>query len=93
MLACVGSTPIVTHNLSWESGVPDSFCGAYSYNLYLNPRFCGPIGNRDFRLRSDSPCLPESTDNTFDLHIGAWPAACGPEPAEASDWSEVKTRY
>ena len=93
VMTCLGSTPLATHNLAWESGTHEPFCGAYSDNLYLNPRFCGVIENRDFRLRSDSPCLPQSPDNPWDLPLGAWDEDCGPQAAGASSWSQLKARY
>lgn len=63
-------------------------------NISADPLFCGAPGSDDYRLRSDSPCLPENQD--FDeicLPMGARPAACGGVAVERSTWGSIKSIF
>lgn len=63
-------------------------------NITADPIFCGPE-NGDFRLRSDSPCLPGNHPDDVDCGlIGALGEGCSPPtPIEQATWGRIKAGY
>lgn len=62
-------------------------------NFSADPVFCDS-GQDDFKLRSDSPCLPGNhpAGAACDL-VGAFPLGCGTVPVEPRSWGQIKTAY
>lgn len=60
-------------------------------NFSADPLFCAPDA-RDFTLRSDSPCAPESGPTGCGL-VGALGVGCGPVSLTPESWARVKARY
>lgn len=59
-------------------------------NLDADPLFCDPE-NGDYRLQSDSPCLPQN--NPYGVLYGALGEGCGTVSVEPESWTRIKARY
>jgi hypothetical protein len=87
-----------------QSDAPEASCNLFWSNpggdyegyvpsptdLFVDPLFCDREGG-DFRLMSDSPCLPENS-GTCGL-IGAFGQGCGTVAVERSSWGAIKNRF
>jgi predicted outer membrane repeat protein len=63
-------------------------------NLSVDPLFCGAPGSENYRLRSDSPCVPENQDfDEYCMPMGACPVACGAVSVEKTTWGSIKNMY
>jgi len=66
---------------------------AYTSPLFCDPTGCGypPEFDGDYRVRSDSPCLPENSP-CGEL-IGARGRGCDGVPVEEATWGRIKSMY
>lgn len=74
---------------SGGDALPAGFAGGPGV-ISLDPRFCGAPGSGDYRLASDSPCLPTDDDEIMCPAMGSLPVGCGPVSAERSSWGAIK---
>jgi hypothetical protein len=62
-------------------------------NFSADPLFCDPSAG-DFRLQSDSPCLPGNHPLGWNCGlVGALGQGCGPVALTPQTWARVKARY
>jgi hypothetical protein len=77
----------------YEWNDPDCLTGQEDINgnFSLDPLFCDRE-ERDYRLRSDSPCAPGN--NAECGLVGAWPVGCSPPTATApATWGRIKRLF
>jgi hypothetical protein len=69
--------------------------GWESFNLELDPQFCGTAESWNLFLQSDSPCAPGNTPEPLEDCglIGALPVGCGTAPVKRSTWGQIKNLY
>jgi predicted outer membrane repeat protein len=61
-------------------------------NIYVSPQFCGIKGSTNYRLQSDSPCLPANyPGSTLCGIIGAHSMGCGSTDVKEDSWGGIKT--
>ena len=59
--------------------------------ISLDPLFCGPPGSGEYRLASESPCLPnDDSDEIMCPPMGALGAGCSAVSVESSSWGAIK---
>lgn len=59
-------------------------------NISAAPKYCDP-GAGDYRLASNSPCLPEN--NACGVRIGAFGAGCGAISVDGLSWGRIKASF
>ncbi len=80
-------------NIVFGNAGGDAICGTDGgNNLAVDPKFCGVLATHDYRLRSDSPCIP--ANNACGQLIGSESVDCSDmTPARRATWGEIKARY
>jgi hypothetical protein len=71
-----GVTGQIDCNVFWENDANYEGCGAGPNDFSADPRLCRPEAS-DYRLRTDSPCLPPNSPSACGL-IGALDVGCAP---------------
>jgi hypothetical protein len=69
--------------------------GWESFNLDMDPQFCGTAESWNLFLQSDSPCAPGNTPEPLENCglMGALPVGCGTAPVKRSTWGQIKNLY